>query len=103
MTNEMTPQRIQRKRTKGWKAPANTLNATRPGAHGNPYPMESEESESEREKCISDFVDYLDKMETKYPKIYAALLAEVHAADYIMCWCPLDKPCHVDIWIKRAE
>src|SRR3990167_7719207 len=32
----MTPKRIQRKRTKGWRMPPNTVNVTRPGPWGNP-------------------------------------------------------------------
>ena len=31
------PQRIQRLRTKGWKAPPNTIMVTRPGKFGNPW------------------------------------------------------------------
>lgn len=31
------PKRIQRKRTKGWKMPPNTVNCTRPGPYGNPF------------------------------------------------------------------
>jgi Domain of unknown function (DUF4326) len=31
------PIRIQRKRTKGWKMPKNTVDCTRPGPWGNPY------------------------------------------------------------------
>lgn len=33
----MIPLRIQRKRVKGWKMPANTVNCTRPGRNGNHY------------------------------------------------------------------
>lgn len=33
----MTPIRIQRKRTKGWKMPENTVSVTRPGRWGNPF------------------------------------------------------------------
>ena len=33
----MTPQRIQRKRTKGWKSPANTIYVGRPTKWGNPF------------------------------------------------------------------
>ena len=95
----MTPQRIQRKRTKGWKAPANTLNATRPGAHGNPYKM-LDESDGERALSLARFESHLDKI-NRYD--YQILIEQVRAADYVMCWCPLDKPCHVDIWIRRAK
>lgn len=31
------PIRIQRKRTKGWKMPPNTVSVTRPGKWGNPF------------------------------------------------------------------
>lgn len=31
------PVRIQRRRTKGWKMPPNTVSVTRPGPYGNPY------------------------------------------------------------------
>jgi hypothetical protein len=31
------PKRIQRRRTKGWKAPEGTVNCTRPGKFGNPF------------------------------------------------------------------
>lgn len=35
------PERIQRKRTKGWKMPPNTVNVTRPGKWGNPFDFRS--------------------------------------------------------------
>jgi hypothetical protein len=31
------PMRVQRKRTKGWRMPPNTVNVTRPGKWGNPF------------------------------------------------------------------
>ncbi len=33
----MTPERIQRKRTKGWRVPPNTIYVGRPGKWGNPF------------------------------------------------------------------
>jgi len=33
----MAPVRIQRKRTKGWRMPDNTVSVTRPGVWGNPF------------------------------------------------------------------
>ena len=32
-----TPKRIQRKRTKGWRKPENTVNVCRPSKWGNPF------------------------------------------------------------------
>jgi hypothetical protein len=37
------PVRIQRKRTKGWKMPPNTVSVTRPGKWGNPFNLKSSE------------------------------------------------------------
>lgn len=37
----MKPQRIQRKRTKGWQMPPNTVSVTRPGKWGNPFDFRS--------------------------------------------------------------
>lgn len=34
------PARIQRKRAKGWRMPANTVSVTRPGPFGNPFSIE---------------------------------------------------------------
>lgn len=37
------PKRIQRKRTKGWTMPPNTVSVTRPGKWGNPFDFSSPE------------------------------------------------------------
>lgn len=37
----MKPQRIQRKRVKGWRMPPNTVSVTRPGKFGNPFDFRS--------------------------------------------------------------
>ena len=34
------PERIQLRRTKGWRIPANTVNCARPGWWGNPHPVQ---------------------------------------------------------------
>lgn len=39
----MMPVRMQRKRTKGWKMPDNTVSVTRPGKWGNPFDFRSPE------------------------------------------------------------
>lgn len=33
------PERVQLRRTKGWRMPANTVKVTRPGPFGNPFPV----------------------------------------------------------------
>jgi len=95
------PNRIQRRRIKGWRKPHNTLNATRPGRHGNPYTMIG--GEFGRDDSLLSFRVYLDVMERDRPEEYKHLIDDIKNADYVMCWCPLDRPCHVDEWIRRTE
>lgn len=90
--------RIQRKRTAGWRAPVNTLNVTRPGRHGNPYPVD----DMGLGVSLLRFRIYLDDMAHDEPEKYSALIEAVRDADYVMCWCPVDQECHGDIWIDRA-
>jgi len=39
------PKRIQRRRTKGWKMPENTVCVTRPGMFGNPFKTKNRAAE----------------------------------------------------------
>lgn len=91
--------RIQRVRTKGWRAPEGTLNITRPGGHGNPFPVIN----GGVHQSLYKFQKYLNDMEQKENAKYLALLQEVSQAKFVMCWCRLDRPCHGDIWIERAR
>jgi len=84
--------RIQRKRTKGWRKPAGAVNCTRPGKWGNPYSVE----EYGREEAISIFrYNLTDKQK-------AAARAELRGKD-LMCYCPLDQACHVEVWLEIAN
>jgi hypothetical protein len=89
------PERIQRKRTKGFRLPPRTLCVTRPGVFGNPYPV----SEYGREMALTLFDAYLD---TLPPALLRMRLAQVREAAYIACFCRLDETCHGDIWMARA-
>lgn len=111
------PKRIQRKRTKGWKMPPNTVYVGRPSKWGNPYKA-GEKVE------LGDFIYYgikeLEQYENITPehnlhamqlfyfftqvlKKYGKLdLSELKGKN-LACWCPLDKPCHADILLKLAN
>jgi hypothetical protein len=80
------PQRIQRKRTKGWKMPTNTVYVGRPTKWGNPYPLNSIWS---REEALSKFKEWADKWLTKED------LAELKGRD-LACWCREGEACHAD-------
>lgn len=94
----MKPVRIQRKRTKGWRMPPNTVYVGRPSKWGNPY------------KTASDFREWLYCAGTlKYKGRYgsgawyrASVISKLRGKN-LACWCPLDKPCHADELMRLAN
>jgi hypothetical protein len=114
--------RVQRKRVKGWKAPENTVNVTRPGKWGNPFKVgsyykinptgfmspcaESSIGEAKRRGdhiYISNIQEAVDLFE-RYNKqlMFPPPFKELKGKN-LMCFCPLDKPCHADILLKLAN
>lgn len=83
------PKRVQRKRTKGWKMPLNTVYVGRPSKWGNPYPMMSKVN---RFAIILAYEEWLRKKLVGNP----AFLDELKGKD-LACWCSLDKSCHADV------
>ena len=88
--------RIQRKRTKGWKMPPQTLYVGRGRGPGekwaNPFRISDEISHAE--------VLALYRVNTvgliEEGKLNLDELAEY---DALACWCALDQPCHADVLI----
>ncbi len=92
---EREPRRIQLKRTKGWRKPAGAIVCTRPGPWGNPFPLFREER---RERVVGLFCLSV----TRRPALLARARRELRGHD-LCCTCPLDKPCHVDVWLELVN
>ena len=107
----MKPIRIQRKRTKGWKMPPNTVYVGRPTRWSNPFRIGIDGT---RNQCIELYKRLL------LPSIYGPLqtnnfvtntaISEGNTTNIkllkgknLACWCPLDKPCHADILLRLAN
>jgi hypothetical protein len=111
------PERIQRKRTKGWKIPPDTVSVTRPGIFGNPFPADIYGQEiavdlfrrwlsgnmsmrelSECSTCHSfgdiSMVTLRSILREQLPKLRGKNLA---------CWCSKDVPCHADELLTLAN
>lgn len=105
------PQRIQRKRTKGWKMPPNTVSVTRPGRWGNPYTIRHNSGwwfvdgphtplggircgnkEGATLVAVAKFRETAD----------GAATAELRGKD-LACFCQLDQPCHADVLLELAN
>lgn len=102
------PKRIQRKRSKGWKKPANTFCVGRPGYFGNPFvginaandyhrwlSGEMRRAEFDR-KNTAPFVMFFDKANVKREAVRLA-------GKNLACWCPLSDPCHADVLLEIAN
>lgn len=119
--------RIQRKRTKGWRMPPNTIYVGRPSRWGNPVKIVDVSDEltypdekawrvySETGSIVSD--DYVSTIEearhdaTEWYREAIAHFVMLYDPDFyvplqgknLACWCPLDQPCHADVLIEMVE
>jgi hypothetical protein len=86
------PERIQRKRTRGFRMPENTVYVGRPSKFGNPLPKPFEQAmyrtwlcgSTERAKQVLDGIVHL-------------------RGKNLACWCALNQPCHADILLELAN
>ncbi len=93
------PKRIQRKRTKGWKMPKGAVYVGRPTKWGNPFrvgldvPSRFDATNQYRAKIGGNLWTFPTKEDIK---------SELVGKDLI-CWCPLDAPCHADVLLEIAN
>ena len=95
------PKRIQRKRTKGWRMPAGAVYVGRSSKWGNPFTgPDAVEKYREMIKTVGyTNGGYTIWVKPDGKKISLDSLKELRGKD-LVCWCPLDKPCHADILLE---
>lgn len=100
----MKPQRIQRKRTKGWKMPPDTVYVGRPSSpFQNRYKIGTHSNWLGRscataQDCVDCFENVI--MEPPHMRAYAR---ERLRGKNLACWCALDQPCHADVLLEIAN
>ncbi|GAA2630070.1 DUF4326 domain-containing protein [Streptomyces axinellae] len=114
-----TPTRIQRRRTKGWRKPDGAIYVGRGTAWGNPYAVVRM---ADGRYSIPDPIDSLGTWATfdyerdaraeavllfrgwlaERPKLIERARRELAGRD-LMCWCPLDQPCHANVHLVVAN
>lgn len=111
----MSPQRIQRKRTKGcWRMPGGAVYVGRGSRWGNPFRVgelntyaTSEEHPDGTPMDRQDAVDLFAArvaMEDIFRDGALSAVVQAHLAGKdLACWCRLDQPCHADVLLKLAN
>jgi hypothetical protein len=104
------PQRIQRKRTRGWRMPPNTVSVTRPGKWGNPFTAKAAKEAGYRrgaEMAVYAFREWLsgsgDFLCAEYDR--ARVLRELPElrGKTLACFCRIGEPCHADVLLELAN
>src|SRR5581483_2018083 len=94
------PKRIQRRRAKDWKMPANAIYVGRPTVWGNPYVVGSRLMNGETltaEKAVELYEQHLAENFSERDIRHC-----LHDKD-LACWCALDEPCHADVLLRIAN
>ncbi len=109
----MSPVRVQRKRTKGWRMPENTVSVCCPGRWGNPFsigstgwiPVDDSGVWSKephepltREQAVECFRFCAEFDARERPEVFAPLRGK-----NLACFCRLDEPCHADVLLEVAN
>ncbi len=110
----MSPHRIQRKRTRGWRMPEDAVYVGRPTKWGNPWEPHPAHVFAgisfpglSVQGCVDAYANAIRKNDTG-----GRFHRECPTSDYIrehlagkvlVCWCPLDQPCHADVLLRIAN
>lgn len=113
VSNRPNPIRIQRKRTKGWKMPPNTVYVGSGSVWGNPYRVTKTANgcwKVERAGFDATLFEPNRKLEALK---FAVNMFGIYMQNYhrvtdlrgknLACWCPLDQPCHADVLLELAN
>ncbi len=107
----MSTERIQRKRTSGWRMPEGAVYVGRPTVYGNPWHVER--APGRRAWMVVNAARHT--LGSFYsPDRAAYWAAQGFRRDFdgdveplrghdLACWCPLDQPCHADVLLELAN
>ena len=130
MGGGVMPIRIQRQRTKDWRMPVGAVYVGRPSLWGNPWTMRDASDyrvpvedrpaflvrkyrqELEHLGLVSDYAMYVGDARWEATAEAIADSGASNMAEYaplalrgkdLVCWCPLDQPCHADVLLELAN
>ncbi len=108
----MMPDRIQLRRTKGWRKPEGAVVVARPTKWGNPYRVGIH---GDAARCVALYrqaaTGLIDNTRPPVPQVTEVMAMQDHLRTHLpelrgkdlACWCPLDAPCHADVLLELAN
>lgn len=87
------PERVQLRRTKGWRMPANTMKVDRTTRYGNPFYKDMVAGYTV-EDAVRDHRDWMTGARD-FPEIGPPPDVTPLRGRNLACWCGGGKPCHV--------
>jgi hypothetical protein len=96
------PQRIQLRRTKGWKLPDGAVVVSRGSGErpfANPF-QAGTDGDGNRAHLTGLYRAYLSRPE--HTELVQRIKTELRGKD-LACWCPLNGPCHADVLLEIAN
>lgn len=105
-----TPQRIQQRRTKGWRKPEGAVSVTRSTQWGNPFRVgktlfltgPKAGQTMNRADAVKAFRNSVTREGTRGRLIRNLVRTDLAGKD-LMCFCALDQPCHADVLLEIAN
>ena len=97
------PERIQRKRTKGWRMPPNTVDVTRSSKWGNPFVVDAHLDAAGAVALYREHMCGSAKGLMRWNR--DRLREQLHElrGKNLACWCPIGAPCHADVLLEIAN
>lgn len=105
----MQPKRIERKRTKGWKMPKNTIYVGRPTKWGNPFRIgQTVFAKGCKPRYLKTVDDVIKAYEWWLKESNDGIDVMVRATKELKgknlaCWCKEGEPCHADVLLELAN
>lgn len=96
------PIRVQRKRTKGWRMPDNTLYVGRPTKWGNPYLVGTQLASNRPPLSAEDAMIAYGEAFSRLSKLRKLNIEELRGKN-LACFCKLSEPCHADVLLEIAN
>lgn len=94
-------ERIQLRRTKGWRLPDGAVSCARPSYWGNPWKIGAPDPDTgqpmTRENVLARFARYLETT------CVGDDARDALAGKDLACWCPPEVACHVDLLLAAAN